>query len=197
MLQTLRKPLIQELFPLDNSLLRSFILIVFGVAFIALFAQLRIEIGPVPITGSTFGVLLIAAAYGLNLGVLTIICYLIVGALGLPVFQGFTAGLAVLKGATAGYLVGFIFATVLVGYLAQRGWDKYFLSTALAMLLGNILIYIPGLVWLNNLAPDWQTTLQWGLIPFIVGDIIKLLLAAALLPDVWKFLGRRSSNGGT
>ncbi len=190
MLQTLRKPLIQELLPISNSLLRSFILIVLGVAFIALFAQLRIEIGPVPITGSTFGVLLIAAAYGLNLGVLTIICYLIVGALGLPVFQGFTAGLAVLKGATAGYLFGFVISAALVGYLAQRGWDKNFFSTALAMLLGNILIYIPGLAWLNTFAPDWQTTLQWGLIPFVAGDIIKLLIAAALLPAVWSFLGR-------
>ena len=190
MLQTLRKPLIQELLPISNSLLRSVILIVLGVAFIALFAQLRIEIGPVPITGSTFGVLLIAAAYGLNLGVLTIICYIIVGALGLPVFQGFTAGLTVLKGATAGYLFGFVLAAALVGYLAQRGWDRNFFSTALAMLLGNILIYLPGLAWLNTFTPDWQTTLHSGIIPFIGGDIIKLLLAAALLPAVWKFLGR-------
>ncbi len=192
MLQTLRKPLIQELLPINSPLLRNFILITLGVIFTALFAQLRIDIGPVPITGSTFAVLLIAAAYGLNLGVLTILCYLIVGALGLPVFQDFKAGLAVFKGATGGYLFGFVFATALVGYLAQRGWDKYFLSIALAMLLGNILIYIPGLVWLNTLAPDWQTTLQWGLIPFIWGDIIKLLLAATLLPVAWKFLGKGS-----
>ena len=196
MLQTLRKPLIQELLFIPNALRRHLVLVVFGVIFIALLAQLRIDIGPVPITGQTFAILLLAAVYGLNLSVLTVTCYLMVGALGLPVFQGFTYGLSVLKGATAGYLFGFIIAVVLVGYLAQRGWDRNFFSAALIMFLGNALIYIPGLLWLSHLFPEWswQTTLANGFIPFIWGDIIKLLFAAALLPLAWKLLGKTDES---
>lgn len=190
MIQTNKKPFIQVLLPIPNIALRYAIQILLGVTLLALLAQVRIDIGPVPITGQTFAVLLIATAYGFSLGTITIICYLIIGALGLPVFQDATAGLAVLKGTTAGYLFGFIIATALVGYLTQQGWDRNFFSTALAMFLGNILIYVPGLLWLNQFAPDWQTTLQWGLTPFIWGDIIKLLLAAALLPTLWQFMGK-------
>lgn len=182
-------PLITRLTPVRQPALRLGWQLAAGVALLALLAQLRIEIGPVPITGQTFGVLLLGAAYGALRGGATLGLYLALGGAGLPIFQGGTSGLS---GATAGYLIGFWMAAVLVGYLAQRGWDRRVASCALAMLLGNALIYLPGLLWLRSFAPDWSTTLQWGLWPFIPGDLVKLVLAALLLPGAWRLLGRRS-----
>lgn len=192
--QPLKTPLAREVLPSLQPVVRSLLQVVVGTAFIALLAQVRLELGPVPLTGQTLGVLLVGAAYGLSLGTLTLVTYLIVGGLGFGVFAGGAAGWSVLSGSTGGYLVGFVLAAAVVGYLAQRGWDKRVGLAALAMLIGNIVIYIPGLLWLNTLAPDMTTTLQWGLIPFIPGDIIKLVLAAGLLPAAWQLLGKRSSH---
>lgn len=185
---SLHRPLIQTLVPLDNRVLRSVLQVTLGVAFIALLAQVRFHIGPVPITGQTLGVLLVGASYGATLGGATLLSYLLVGALGLPLFTGGASGWAYMQGSTGGYLLGFALAAVVVGALADRGWDKRVGLTALAMLIGNVLIYLPGLLWLNRLAPDWTTTLQWGLTPFIVGDLVKLILAAGLLPLAWRLL---------
>lgn len=182
----LSPPLIEQVFLRQSSLLRQAALLVGGVVFIAVLAQLRFQIGPVPITGQTLGVLLIGASYGLRLGGLTNLAYLLIGGLGLGVFQGGASGWAYLAGPTGGYLVGFVLAATLVGFLAQRGWDKQVSTTALAMLLGNLVIYAVGLLWLSRFAPDWATTLQWGLLPFIAGDIIKIAVAAALLPLAWR-----------
>ena len=124
----------------------------------------------------------------MSLATITMLSYLLVGGMGLGVFAGGAAGWAVLTGSTAGYLIGFVLATPLVGYLAQRGWQQSHWQTASAMLLGNIVIYICGLIWLNQFAPDLATTLQWGLWPFIPGDIIKIILASWLVPSVQKML---------
>ncbi|UCH25483.1 MAG: biotin transporter BioY [Trueperaceae bacterium] len=190
--QLLEKPLVQHLVPIRNRLLRTGFQIGAGIVLLALLAQIRIELGPVPLTGQTLGVLLIGAAYGVGLGSLTVVAYLIVGGLGLGVFAGGASGWAVFGGPTAGYLIGFVLAAALVGYLAQRGWGRRFYTTALAMLLGNIVIYLSGLLWLSQIAPDVRTTLQWGLIPFLPGDVIKLLIAASLLPVAWRMLGKRT-----
>ena len=187
---TLRTPLITRLIPVANPALRVALQITLGVALIGLLAQLRIPMWPVPITGQTLGVLLVGSSFGLALGSATLLTYLAVGALGLPLFAEGNAGLEYMLAGTGGYLLGFLLAAALVGYLAQRGWDRSFGLTALAMLLGNIVIYIPGLLWLNRIAPDWATTLQWGLTPFVVGDVVKLLIAAAALPLAWKALGK-------
>ena len=186
----LSQPLIRRLLPVSQPALRTLLHITVGVALITLLAQVRLTIGPVPITGQTLGVLLIGASYGVTLGSATLATYLLIGGLGLPVFQGAASGWAYMLGGTGGYLLGFLLAAAVIGYLAQRGWDKHFGLTALAMLIGNVIIYVPGLLWLNQLAPDWATTLQWGLTPFIVGDIVKLVVAAGLLPTAWKLLGR-------
>lgn len=182
-------PLILQLVPF-TGVMRTLLCLVLGVSFTALLAQLRLEIGPVPLTGQTLAVLLIGAAYGARLGTLTMVSYLALGALGAPVFAGLSGGAAALTGATAGYLAGFVLAAAAVGALAERGWDRAFSRAAMAMLLGNLLIYLPGLAWLRQLLPDWPTTLSVGLIPFIVGDAIKLLLAAMLLPVAWKLIGK-------
>ena len=194
MTRALRTPLIHQLVPVESAGLRTLLQVALGVAFIALLAQLRIQIGPVPVTGQTLGVLLVGASYGAMLGSGTLLAYLLIGGLGLPLFAGGEAGWAYMAAGTGGYLFGFLLAAALVGYLAQRGWDKRLPLTALAMLLGNLVIYLPGLLWLRRVAPDWPTTLQWGLTPFIAGDIIKLLIAAAALPLVWHLLGKKEGK---
>lgn len=186
--------LIQRLLPIPRLGIRTDVQVLLGVALLAALSQFRIEIGPVPITGQTFGVLLLAAAYGLRLGTLTMISYLILGgalgSFGIGIFAGGTGGWSVLSGATAGYLAGFVVAAALVGFLAQRGWDKSFALTALAMFLGSIVIYALGLPWLQYVTKmPWSQTIAVGLTPFIIGDSIKVLLAATILPLCWTLLG--------
>jgi len=168
-------------------------LVVLGIAVLAVAAKIKVPMWPVPITMGTFAVLSIGAAYGARLGLVTIFGYMLIGALGFDVFAGSTAekfGLEYMMGGTGGYLVGYVLATVLLGYLARLGWDRSALKMALAMVLGNALIYIPGLIWLGMLFGWDKPILAWGLTPFLVGDVVKLLLAAALFPAIWKFVGR-------
>ncbi len=162
-----------------------------GVAFLALLAQVRIPLGPVPFTGQTLGVLLLGAAYGWRRGGLTMLAYLAVGGAGLPVFQGLQGGFAYMAGPTAGYLLAFPLAAGIVGYLAQRGWARSVAGTALAMVIGNLVIYAFGLLWLSTLMPNLQATLAAGLLPFLAGDAVKLALAMSLLPAAWRFAGRK------
>lgn len=186
----LATPLVRHLVPVRSVALRRTVQIVLGVAILAALAQVRIQIGPVPITGQTLGVLLIGGAYGATLGVTTVLAYLLAGGLGLAIFSGGTAGWAVLSGPTAGYLLAFPFAAALVGALATRGWDRRPWATAAAMTLGTLVIYGLGLAWLSRFAPDFATTLAWGLWPFVPGDVLKIVLAAGLLPGAWHLLGR-------
>jgi biotin transport system substrate-specific component len=185
-----RAPLIDRLVPVPNATLRRVLQVALGVALLALLAQVRIVVGPVPITGQTFAVLLLAAAFGARLGVTSVLAYLLVGAAGVGVFSGGAGGLAVLTGTTAGYLVGFVVAAAVVGSLAERGWDRSFAGMAAAMGVGTVLIYVCGVAWLAQFAPDLPTALAWGVWPFVVGDVLKLLLAAALVPTAWRFLAR-------
>lgn len=187
-------PLAAHLVPHARPALRIALQLVLGVAFLAALAQVRVQVGPVPITGQTLGVLLIGAGYGATMGVATLAAYLLAGGLGLAVFTGGGAGWAVLSGPTGGYLLGFPLAAALVGALAARGWDRRPLGTAAAMALGNLVIYASGLAWLARFAPDLPTTLSWGLWPFLPGDVVKIVLAAGLLPAAWRLLGRRRSR---
>ena len=175
-------------------LARQAIFFVIGVALLAIAAKIRVPMWPVPITMSTFAVLMIGAAYGPRLGLVTMMGYLLVGALGFDVFAGTTAeknGLTYMLGGTGGYLVGWLLATLALGAFARRGWDRSFVWIAVAMLVGNALIYVPGLLWLNTMsyAQGWDWTLSNGLTPFLVGDASKLALAAVLLPLAWKAVG--------
>ncbi|WP_299703164.1 biotin transporter BioY [uncultured Tateyamaria sp.] len=168
-------------------------LVVLGIAFLAVAAKIKVPMWPVPITMGTFAVLTIGAAYGARLGLVTIIGYMIVGALGFDVFAGSSAekfGLTYMMGGTGGYLVGYVMATLALGVLAQRGWDRSVLWMALAMLIGNVLIYVPGLAWLGQLYGWDKPILEWGLTPFLIGDALKLALAALVLPAAWKLVGR-------
>lgn len=168
-------------------------LVLLGIAVLAVAAKIKVPMWPVPITMGTFAVLSIGAAYGARLGLATILGYMIVGALGFDVFAGSSAekfGLTYMMGGTGGYLVGYVLATVALGALAARGWDRSFAKMALAMVIGNALIYAPGLLWLGQLYGWDKPILQWGLTPFLLGDAIKLALAAVLLPALWKMVGR-------
>ena len=202
MTNTLTRPLIDTFVPVRSAALRVPLQIALGVVVMALLTQLELNIGPVPITGQTLGVLLLGAAYGGSLGGLTLLAYLLVGGFGFSVFSGGGAGWTHLTGTTAGYLISFPFVAALVGYLSQRGLTRTFSRAALVMLLGNMLIYLPGLAWLatfaSQYAPVGMSPLSWalnvGLVPFIAGDVIKLLVAAALLPLAWRLLGRTQTG---
>ena len=164
------------------------IFIICGSLILGLSAQVKVylPISPVPITGQTFAVLMLAALLGSRRGVLAILAYLAEGALGLPVFAG-GIGLAALIGPTGGYLVGFIAVAYLVGRLAEMGWDRRVSTTIAAMLAGEIVLYTFGVCWLAIMT-NIRTALTVGLYPFIVGDILKVILAAAVLPAGWKLL---------
>ncbi len=167
-------------------------MVVLGVAALAVAAKVKVPMWPVPITMQTFVVLSIGAAYGLRLGVATIAGYLALGAVGMDVFTGSSAelsGLRYMMGGTGGYLVGFVLAAGIMGLLARRGWDRSFGWMALAMLIGNVAIYVPGLLWLGQLYGWDKPILQWGLYPFLIGDALKLLLAAVLMPALWRLAG--------
>lgn len=176
----------------QKALFYDIALVVGGSLFIALCARLRIPLpfSPVPITGQTLAVLLVGALLGSRRGGLSLLTYLVEGACGLPVFQGGNAGLAYLAGPTGGYLVGFVAAAYVTGLLAERGWDRRTGTTILAMLLGNATLYAFGLPWLAVFVGS--NALSLGFYPFIAGDLLKVALAATLLPSGWKLLGMRA-----
>lgn len=171
-------------------------LILAGSFLIALSAKVQIPLAfsPVPITGQTFAVLMIGALLGARRGGLAVLAYLIQGAAGMPVFA-FGGGLTLLLGPTGGYLIGFIGAAYITGRLAEKGWDRRTGTTVLAMILGNAIIYAFGLFWLVCLMGLSAKVLTVGLYPFIMGDLLKIALAAMLLPTAWKRL-ERSRLGG-
>jgi biotin transport system substrate-specific component len=169
------------------------LLVCAGAAFVALAAQISIHLGftPVPITLQTFAVLLVGAAYGSVLGTASLLLYMLVGIAGAPVYAEQKHGWEVFSGATGGYIVGFVVAAALTGYLAERGWDRRFSSAVTLMLTGNVVIYAFGLSWLHHfLEASWTKTLELGLYPFVPGDIFKLYLAALALPGAWRLVAR-------
>ena len=160
-------------------------LVVFGSLLLAVSAQFKIPLYPVPVTGQTLVVLLIGITYGPRLGGITIAAYLFEGAIGLPVFAGGAAGVAVLMGPTAGYLFGFLLAAIAMGYLAERGMGRTVVSTIAAMVIGNCVVYLCGALWLANFIGFGQAIVA-GVLPFLYGDALKLVVAAGLMPWAWR-----------
>jgi biotin transport system substrate-specific component len=154
-------------------------------------AQVVIPIGPIPITGQTFAVLLTGALLGSRLGALAIIAYLVEGASGLPFFAGGHFGLAHLVGPTGGYLISFPAAAYITGAFAEHGWDRRFLSAAAAMAIGSAVILFCGWAWFSfafHTPP--MLALTQTVTNLVPGDIIKILAAAAVLPSGWKLVRR-------
>ena len=173
------------------GILRPVTLVLAGIVLISLSARIQVPMWPVPMTMQTFAALMVGMAYGWRLGGVTLLSYLGAGAMGFPVFAS-GAGLAYFAGPTGGYLVGFLVAAVLVGWLAERGWDQGFLRTALAMAGGTAMIFLFGVAWLAVFLGDVDKALVNGLYPFVFGGVVKVVLAALLMPFCWKILDRFS-----
>jgi biotin transport system substrate-specific component len=188
-----RETLIDRVLP--RSIATDIALVFSGAVLTAVAAQIAIPMWPVPITGQTFAVLLVGAVLGASRGALSMITYFSLGAAGLPVFTGAAAGITF--GTTFGYLVGFIAAAAVVGWFSQLNWHKKVTGVLASFVIGNAVIYLFGLPWLAfalnnlNIASDFGSVVMVGLVPFLIGDAIKMALAAAALPLAWKYLGTK------
>lgn len=185
---TLAPTLAIRYLPNVSSRLRDLFLILAGSWLVAVFAQVEIPLHPVPITGQTFAVLLIGALLGSKRGTATIIAYIAQGGMGLPFFAGGSSGLGVLTGATAGYLLGFVGAAYAVGWLAEHGLERSVRTSILPFLVGTVIIYVCGVAWLAFVLGSLLQAFQLGLLPFLMGDVLKLVAAALVLPAAWQFV---------
>ncbi len=179
-----------------SDIIRNVVLAVLGTLLLTASAKVQVPFWPVPLTMQTFMVLVIGMTFGPRLGAATVVLYLAEGAVGLPVFAGTPAkgiGLAYMAGPTGGYLVGFAVAAFVAGQLAVRGWDRKPLYTALAMFAGMVVIYVLGVIWLSTLI-GFQKALQFGVVPFLLGDAVKIALATALLPLAWRRVAGSNGN---
>ena len=184
-----------SLFPRSTVLTRT-LFVAGGVIFLSALAQVALPIpgSPVPITGQTLGVLLLATSYGATLGTTTFAVYLLAGIAGAPIFANGSFGIEKVVGATGGYLVGMLVASSLLGYMAQRRLDQKFITSLPAMLLGNVIIFSFGLLWLHQYTgKDWSWTIGAGLTPFIFGEVLKIIIAGTSLPILWRFVQKKIS----
>lgn len=179
-------------------------LVVAGAAFVALLAQVTIPLPIVPITGQTLGVLVVGASLGAVRGASALGLYAVVGILGVPVFADGEAGTTVLLGATGGFILGFIASAAVVGWLAERAWDRRILKALSMFLAGTVVTFLVGLpwlfVWFTLIGPEvyqaWgyetamQGTIESGLLPFILPGIVKALIAALIVPGAWALVRR-------
>ena len=180
-----------------HTRVRHIALVAIGVLLIALGAKVSILLpdNPVPITGQTFGVLVAGGALGFRRGIAAAGIYVLLGVVGLPFFAFGDAGIQIIWGARGGYLIGFIVAAAIVGRLAELGWDRNILGAIGAMLLANAAIYVIAVPWLAVTAGYGpEEAIQKGFLAFVVGDAIKLALAAAAFPVAWWFVGRRPGD---
>lgn len=183
---TLRLALISR-----NTLSSRLALISGGVLFLGVMAQISIPIpgSPVPVTGQTLATLLLGSAFGASLGLTTFATYLAIGAAGVPFFAQGAHGVHVITGATGGYLIGMLLASALTGALAGRRWDQKIATVIPAMILGEILTFTFGLIWLHHVVgQSWSWTISKGLTPFLLGEVIKIGIASTALPTLWRFV---------
>ncbi len=186
-----RKQVLSEAFGAGDARLGQALLVAVGIAALILAAKVRVPMWPVPMTLQTLAVLLIGTTYGVRLGLVTLLGYVALGAAGVAVFAGDSAGLAYIAGPTGGYLAGFVAAAGLMGLMARRGLDRTRTGMAAMMLAGSAVIYAFGLAWMSVLfAADkglaW--VLQYGMLNFLAGDLVKLAIAALMVPGIWKVL---------
>ena len=192
----IKNSLVEEAFFKTGSflMLKRLTLVVVGIFMLALFSKIKIPIwpSPVPINLATLSVLSIGLTYGPKLGLTTVFGYIMLGTLGFDIFANSSAkvnGMEYMLGSTGGYLFGYLLATIALGFLARAGWDRNVFKIVLALIIGNALIYIPGIFWLAELYTWNKPILAWGLTPFLIGDALKILLAALVIPSIWRFIG--------
>lgn len=159
-----------------------------SVFFLAVMANIRIPLWPVPITMQTFGVFLIAFFFGSKKGALTILAYVSAGIAGLGVFAGYKSGMAALLGPTSGYIIGFFFMALVVGLMIEKGFGRTWKSVLVCMIVGEVLLFSCGLagLWFYLGNASLLKVLQLGFVPFIIGDVLKVGAAVALFPYLWK-----------
>lgn len=191
---TTMRPLVSLALPEKGAtrLMTQLLLAIVGTLVLTLSAKTRVLLGPVDISMQTLAVFLIAAAFGMRLGVATLLLYMAEGAMGFPVFQGTPEkgiGIAYMLGSTGGYLAGFVVMAAIVGWAADRGWDRHPVKLFNAILVAEIIMMAMGFAWLALLIGP-EKSWQFGVVPFIVGDLIKVALAASLVPAVWSLLKR-------
>ncbi|MEM8837196.1 MAG: biotin transporter BioY [Pseudomonadota bacterium] len=177
----------------ENRLLRNVTLAILGSLALWISAKVQVPFFPVPMTMQIFVILVIGMAYGSKLALATLLLYMAQGAAGLPVFAGTPEkgiGYLYMMGPTGGYLLGFVLAAFVVGKLAERGFDRSFAKTLLAMVIGVAIIYVPGILWLGTLVGWDKPVLEWGLYPFLPAEAFKIALATAVLPLAWKAVKR-------
>ena len=182
----------------DIIWIQRMVLVAFGIIFLIIAAKVKfiLPFSPIPITLGTFAVLTIGTTYGQRLGLMTIFGYLLIGMLGFDVFANSSAeanGLTYMLGGTGGYLIGYCFAIMALGFLSKLNWDRNIFKLGVALVFANILIYAPGILWLGQLYGWDQPIIAWGLTPFIIGDLLKLALTASLIPLIWKLIGKTRS----
>lgn len=191
------RTLSDALLPRDatHSRLTDVLLVVLFSTFVALTAQIRFDLPftPVPLTGQTLGVLFTGAVLGSRRGALALLLYVAEGVAGLPVFAGGAAGIHHLLGPTGGYLLSYPLAAGAVGLLAEWEWDRRLPLAVLAMLIGNLIIYALGVLWLAWFVNSLQLAVAKGMLPFILGDLFKIGIAAGALPGGW-VLARRTDS---
>jgi len=173
------------------AILKDILLVLSFAILTGISAKLKIEIGLVPITAQTLAVLLSGALLGAKRGALSQLTYLGMGLVGFPWFSR-GGGIAYLISPTFGYIIGFVLAVYFIGWLCERGFDRQLKTAILAMLAGNIVLYIPGLFWLARFV-GFEKVLAVGFYPFIIGDLLKILLAGTILPLGWKLI-KKSPN---
>ncbi|RVC44106.1 MAG: biotin transporter BioY [Mesorhizobium sp.] len=188
------RPLVSLALPEKGAarLATQLLLAIAGTLLLTLSAKTKVVLGPVDVSLQTLAVLLIASAFGLRLGVATLLLYMAEGAMGFPVFQGTPEkgiGVAYMLGSTGGYLAGFVVMAAIVGWAADRGWDRHPVKLFNAMLVAEVIMMAMGFAWLAMLIGP-EKSWQFGVLPFIVGDLIKVALAASLVPAVWSLLKR-------
>jgi biotin transport system substrate-specific component len=165
---------------------------VLGSIVVAAGAHISVPTLPVPMTMQTLAVLAVGAALGFRLGAASLALYAVEGAVGLPVFSPTPDGYPGITGPTGGYIIGFILTAALVGWLADRGWDRAFPKMLVAMLVGAAVLYIPGLIWLSTFVGGFGKAVEYGLTPFMAGDIVKAFIATLGFPAIWSLLGHKS-----
>ncbi|TIO07239.1 MAG: biotin transporter BioY [Mesorhizobium sp.] len=191
---TTMRPLVSLALPEKGAarLATQLLLAIVGTLVLTLSAKTKVVLGPVDISMQTLAVFLIAATFGMRLGVATLLLYMAEGAMGFPVFQSTPEkgiGIAYMLGSTGGYLAGFVVMAAIVGWAADRGWDRYPIKLFNAILVAEIVMMALGFAWLALLIGP-EKSWQFGVVPFIVGDLIKVALAASLVPAVWSLLKR-------
>ena len=170
------------------SVIGKIMFLVLGVTILSLSAHFKVPFYPVPMTLQTLVVLLIGMSYGLHLGGATILSYLLLGAFGAPVFSG-GVGFVYLVGPTGGYLVGFFVAAAVLGFLTERGMGQNWVTSAALAVIGTVIIYALGLSWLTSII-GFEKAVQFGLMPFVFGDCLKMVIVTLSIPLAWKLLER-------